>query len=315
MDSSRNSRLASPKLRAFRGRILGGILRFVAAVMRRVPLQAGRAFGRALGAVAFQVLRKERARALRNLAVAFPDWSNAQRLDTIRAMFRHLGMSTIEVLWLPNLDVPTRDRMNVAEGVEPVLALMDSGRGVITFTAHCGNWEWLCSSVGLYGRPVSVLQRERNEAEMNQLITEIRAASGVRTIDRGSLSSAREMMNAIRRGGMLAFVLDQNIRTESVKVPFFGAPALTPIGPAKLAIRMEAMVVVAVTERLEDGRHRIHFDEPWQVKRGDNPVELTRRITAAIEAQIRRRPEQWVWFHDRWRERPEWEVPANMNAG
>jgi KDO2-lipid IV(A) lauroyltransferase len=300
--------LASPKLRAFRGRILGAILRSVAAILRRIPLRIGRAFGRALGLLAFTALRRERARAMRNLAIAFPEWTDEQRLTTIRAMFRHLGMSVIEVLWLPNLDVPTRDRMNVAEGVEPVLRTMDAGRGVITFTAHCGNWEWLCSSVGLYGRPVSVLQRERNEAEMNQLITDIRAASGVRTIDRGSVSSAREMMTSIRRGGMLAFVLDQNIRTESVKVPFFGRPALTPIGPAKLAIRTEAVVVVAVTERMEDGRHRIHFDEPWQVQRGDDPVELTRRVTAAIEAQIRRRPEQWVWFHDRWRERPEWEV-------
>jgi KDO2-lipid IV(A) lauroyltransferase len=303
--------LASPKLRAFRGRILGAILRSVAAILRRIPLRAGRAFGRALGFLAFAVLRRERARAMRNLAIAFPEWNDEQRRKTIRAMFRHFGMSVVEVLWLPNLDVATRDRMNVAEGIEPVLRTMDEGRGVITFTAHCGNWEWLCSSVGLYGRPVSVLQRERNEAEMNQLITDIRAASGVRTIDRGSVSSAREMMTAIRRGGMLAFVLDQNIRTESVKVPFFGKPALTPIGPAKLAIRTEAVVVVAVTERLEDGRHRIHFGEPWQVKRGDDPVELTKRVTAAIEAQIRRRPEQWVWFHDRWRERPEWEVKGD----
>src|SRR6266699_264940 len=115
-------------------------------------------------------------------------------------------------------------------GMEAVLKVIDEGDGVITFTAHCGNWEWLCYSMGMYGRPVSVLQRERDEPEMNQFITELRARSGVRTIDRGSTASAREMINVIRKGGMLAFVLDQNIRTESVKVPFFGIPAPTPIG-------------------------------------------------------------------------------------
>ena len=151
-------------------------------------------------------------------------------------------------------------------------------------------------------------QRGRDEVEMNQFITDLRARSGVRTIDRGSLSSAREMIQVIRRGGMLAFVLDQNIRTESVKVRFFGVPALTPIGPARFAVRSEAHVSIALTERRADGIQILTFSEPIQCKPDDDPIALTARVTAAIEAQIRRTPEQWVWFHDRWRERPKWEV-------
>ena len=104
-----------------------------------------------------------------------------------------------------------------------------------------------------------VLQRERDVPEMNAYITDLRAKSGVRTIDRGSATSARDMIQAVRRGGMIAFVIDQNIRTESVKVPFFGRPALTPIGPASFAVRTEAAVVPAVIERLPDGRHHAEF--------------------------------------------------------
>src|SRR5204863_9151865 len=138
-----------------------------------------------------------------------------------------------------------------------------------------------------YGRPLSVLQRERNEPKMNAVITNIRAGAGVRTIDRGSVSSAREMFSAIRRGGMLAFVLDQNIRTESVKVPFFGIPALTPIGPARFAIRSEAWVTVALAERRADGKQVLTFSEPFRCTRDDDPIALTARITGAIEEQIR----------------------------
>lgn len=282
----------------------------VSAIGRRLPLRLAQLLGRRLGSLGYLVARRERRKALANLALAFPEWDEARRMSTIRAMFRHLGISVFELAWLPNLDAASREKTTIIEGFEGVQRLIDSGRGVIIFTAHCGNWEWLSYVTGLSGNPVSVLQRERDQPEMNAYITALRARAGVHTIDRGSGSSARDMIGAIRRGGILAFVIDQNIRTESVKVPFFGRPALTPIGPARLAVRAEAPVVPAYAERLADGRHRLRFLEPIECRRGDDPVELTARVTREIEEQIRRVPEQWVWMHDRWRERPKWEVPV-----
>jgi len=280
----------------------------ISAVTRKISLRAARAIGRTIGRLAWYVVAREREKALRNIGIAFPDWSDAQRRRTIRAMFRHLGESLLEILWLPNLDLPTRDRINVVSGMDGILRVIDEGHGVITFTGHCGNWEWICYSMGMYGRPLSVLQRGRDDEEMNDFITNLRAHAGVRTINRGSPGSARQMIEVIRKGGMLAFVMDQNIRTESVKVPFFGVPALTPIGPARFAVRSEAFISIALTERRPDGVQVLTFSEPVQCKKDDDPVALTARITEAIEAQVRRTPEQWVWFHDRWRERPNWEV-------
>jgi Kdo2-lipid IVA lauroyltransferase/acyltransferase len=115
------------------------------------------------------------------------------------------------------------------------------------------------------------------------------------------------MIQTIRKGGMLAFVIDQSIRTESVKIPFFGRPALTPIGPVEFAIRSEAMISVSYIHRLPDGRHHAQFLEPTQCRKGDDPVALATEITRKYEEQIRRHPSQWVWVHDRWRERPQWE--------
>lgn len=276
-------------------------------VVRRLPLGIARALGRALGAIVWQIAIRERRKALTNIALAFPEWSDAQRRMTIRRMFQHHGESLFEIFWLPNLDAATRDRTTLIEGTDPMLTAIDAGRGVVVFTAHCGNWEWLAWVVGMFGRPVTVLQRERDEPEMNRFITELRARVGIRTIDRGSAGAGREIIQAIRRGGILAFVIDQNIRAESVKVPFFGIPALTPIGPAKLAIRTGAIAVPGFIER-RDGKQHIRFLDLIETKRDDDPIALTARITAAVEEQIRRAPEQWVWMHDRWRERPKWDV-------
>jgi KDO2-lipid IV(A) lauroyltransferase len=281
----------------------------VTSIARRIPLRAGRAMGRALGAFAWHALRRERKKALAHIAIAFPEWSEEQRRRTIRAMMQHLGMSLFEIGWLPNLTPANRHRTTTCEGLDRVMEVVDSGGGVIIFSGHCGNWEWLSYTVGSYGRPSVVMQRERSESsELNRWITELRLRSGFRTIDRGSPSSAREMLNAVRRGGILGFVVDQNIRSEGVRVPFFGKPALTPIGPAKFAIRTESYVTIGFIERGADGMQHVRFTEPVQCKRGDDPVALTAQVTKAIEEQIRRVPEQWVWFHPRWRERPEWDI-------
>jgi KDO2-lipid IV(A) lauroyltransferase len=300
--------LASPKLRAFRSRFLYRALILITAIGRRIPLPVGRALGRLLGRLAWHLVPRERNKALHNIGLAFPEWDEKKKRDTIRAMFRHFGMSLFEIAWLWNMDLATRDRTTTFEGSEPMLKLIDEKRGVVLFTAHVGNWEWLSIAMGLFSRPTSVLQRERDSPEMGRYITEFRARVGVQSIDRGSPAAARQMINAIRSGGILAFLLDQNMRTESVKVPFFGRPAPTPIGPVKFAIRTEAMVVTALQERRPDGTHHIRILEPIACKRTDDPTELAARITREIEEHIRRVPEQWVWMHDRWRERPQWDV-------
>ncbi|HUP63508.1 MAG TPA: lysophospholipid acyltransferase family protein [Thermoanaerobaculia bacterium] len=300
--------MASPKLRAFRSRVLYRGLVVVTAIGRRIPLRVGQFLGRRIGNLAYYVARRERRKALRHIAIAFPDWSEAQSRETIRAMFRHFGMSLFELAWLPNMNERRREETTIVEGIDRILELLDSGRGVIQFTAHCGNWEWLAYSLGTYGRPVSVLHRERDNPDMNRYIIDLRGSAGVRTIGRGSTSSAKEMIQAIRKGGMLAFVLDQNIRTESVKVPFFGVPAPTPVGPVKFAIRTEANISISYIHRMPDGRHHAVFLPPIQCHKDDDPIELAARITRAYEEHIRRNPEQWVWMHDRWKERPMWDV-------
>ena len=143
--------MASRKLRAFRARILYRALLVIGAATRKLPLRAARAIGRTMGRIGWYVVAREREKALRNIGLAFPDWSDAQKRRTIRAMFRHLGESLLEILWLPNLDLPTRDRMNVVSGMDGILRVIDEGHGVITFTAHCGNWEWLSYTTRMFG--------------------------------------------------------------------------------------------------------------------------------------------------------------------
>jgi KDO2-lipid IV(A) lauroyltransferase len=110
------------------------------------------------------------------------------------------------------------------------------------------------------------------------------------------------MLHALRRRGGLAILIDQDTRVEGVWVPFFGRPAFTPVGAARLALKRDVAVVPVFDERLADGTHRAHFEPPLDLPADE--VEATAMMTRAIEAQIRRVPEQWVWMHRRWRRQP-----------
>ena len=97
-------------------------------------------------------------------------------------------------------------------------------------------------------------------------------------------------------------LIDQDTKVEGVFVEFFGRPAWTPVGAAELALRFDAAVLPTFIERRADGSHRavIHPELPLPT----DPTAATALMSAAIEAQIRAHPEQWVWLHRRWRRRP-----------
>lgn len=264
-----------------------------------MSLSAARRAGRGIGRLACTVVPKERKRAERNIADAMPELDDVERDRIIHAMFRHLGESLFEISWLPNLNESLLDRTTRFTGLEHLQEAVAWGRGVVLFTGHCGNWEWMSAAIGLSGIPMNAVGRQIYDPRINQFIVESRRRHRVETIGRGSGNAARDILATLRKGHVLGVVIDQSIRTESVDVPFFGRPAPTPVGPARLAIRAGAAAIAGFIER-RDGMQHIRFEPPIATSRDDDPAQLTAKMTQSIEDQIRRVPEQWVWMHKRW---------------
>ena len=285
-----------------RNTILVGALRVSSRFVRLIPLPMAQAIGDWTGRLGWILVRRDRRKALSMIEIALPDKTPEDRHELARSCFRHLGTSLMEVGWLPNLDRDRLERLTTFEGLENLQAAVDENRGVVLFTGHCGNWEWMAAAIALAGFRMNVIAREIEESRLNDYIVHSRARFGIDTIGRGSSSSARDIIRTLRGGAILGVLIDQNIRTEIVKVPFFGHPAPTPVGPAKLAVKSGAMVLAGFAER-RDGRHHIRFEPPIDTRELDDPRELTRIMTESIEAQVRRVPEQWVWMHKRWRDR------------
>jgi KDO2-lipid IV(A) lauroyltransferase len=147
-----------------------------------------------------------------------------------------------------------------------------------------------------------VVARILDEPGLQRMLAGLRERFGTRTIARGTEGAARQLLTTLRRGGALGMLIDQDTKVEGVWVPFFGRLAFTPSGAAKIALRQRTAVIPTFIERLPDGRHRATFHPSLDLP--DDLTEATALMTGKIEEQVRRRPEQWVWMHRRWRRQP-----------
>jgi len=194
----------------------------------------------------------------------------------------------------------------VVEGAATLDAALGAGKGCIAVAGHVGNWEVLAAAIAHRGYPLTVVARRVHEERFHHLIARFRIGAGIETLLREDPRFWHALRDALRRGRIVALLIDQDTRGAGVFVPFFGRPAHTPPGAALLALRARAPVITAFIQRRPGGGHLVRMAAvPLGEGNGRGRVtELTACFTAAIEAQIRRAPAEWVWWHERWRQQP-----------
>ena len=255
----------------------------------------------------FVALARRRRLALANIEVAFPGVTATERRRVCRASFQHLGMMFVELCAVLT-EPPERTLEGITlDGLDHLKKRMQMHGRVLVLTAHLGNWELLALAHRLMGFPATVVVRPLDAPWLGVVADRLRGRAGVELVDkRGAL---RPVLSALRRGRLVALLLDQNAsRREGVFVSFFGRPASTSKSLAVLAVRTRTPVVPMFIYRTDVGRHRVVIHPPLPVDTvPDNEravAELTQRCTAAIEAAIGVAPDQWLWIHNRWRTQP-----------
>ncbi len=256
-----------------------------------------------------------------NLRIAFPDWSEAARERVLRESFANLGRGVAELAWLGRRDhaaLAARVRILGLEHLEAARARAN-GAGMILLTAHSGSWELFAAVVAARGIPVAVVHRTRDDADLDEVLLERRMQSGAAFLPRGK--AAFGVLRALRKGSLLALPFDQNARSEPrAFLPFFGRLAATNLGPVRLAMASGAPVIPGFIRRdpEDPAHHTVQFHPELALAPPDAEdalLENARRMTRAIEDEVRAAPEMWAWAHRRWRTQPAGEPrPAYRRA-
>jgi KDO2-lipid IV(A) lauroyltransferase len=262
----------------------------------------------AVAAVCYRTIFRGHGEALRANLARVLGTDDPARIDAAAvATFRNFGKYVIDFIHFPSL---TRDEVQQRlrfEQWDDLNAAADSGRGVIIATLHFGNWDLGAAALAAYGYPINAVAETFRYPPMNDLVQGSRVRLGMRIIGHDRMGPT--VIRALRRGEMLAMLVDVVTEQDGIRVDFFGAPALVSPAAARIALRTGAWMVPAVVLRGPDDdlviRPIIDTGLRDFTPSGDetaDAAELTRRTMAALEPHIRAHPDQWFIFRRMWKD-------------
>jgi len=286
------------------------VLRAVMGLLGALPLSLALRLGELGGLLAYALDVPHRRIGMVNLGFAFPERPVPARRRILRGSFLNLGRMAAELAHLPRLsDERLRDMVRFADEAWWQEAVgWERSTGVLVLSGHFGNWELLVFAHGKRGYPVHMVHRAIANPLVDRWLAELRRRAGTRMIRKSA--GAGGVLHALHERGLLVLPIDQNsTRGLGVFVDFFGLPASTNSGMARIALRSDAPIVPAfIVREGRNARHRVHVLPILQVERTGDPVEdvrrNTQRFTRVFEEMVRRHPEQWLWMHKRWKTRP-----------
>jgi KDO2-lipid IV(A) lauroyltransferase len=259
-----------------------------------------RVLGALLGWLAGSILRIRRAHvegAMRAAGLAHPG-------RQARAMYRALGASVVEFLWMAARGASALGVVAIEPASRARWAqALSGGRGVVVAASHTGNWDLSACAIA---REVELLvvTKHLSVRWLDRFWQSTRARLGVRLTEAlGAVGRAREML---RRGGAVAMMIDQVPAPgrHAVPVMFLGQPAHADRAPAAMAAAARAPLVVAVGRRDPSGAHVLHVLEVLTPPARPSRAwidDATRRATRELERFVLEHPDQWLWMHRRWK--------------
>ena len=282
-------------------------LRGLGFAARMLPFDVASDLGALIGRGAHALLGRRRAIATENLTRALgPEPGGVPAPLVVRRVFEQIGRSFVEFLALP-AQRPEQILARIEfEGFDPAAALAREHRGAVLLTGHFGNWELFGAAMrARYGSTAYVLPRQTNPAS-DAYLNEVRANLGIEAIPIGA--GMRGAVRSLREGSFVAMLGDQDARGVGMFVEFFGRPASTLTGPARIAMTAGVPILTGVLVRTGRGRFRARMlrvltPDPARA-RDEEALRLTAEATRALEEAIRERPDHWYWIHRRWKTPP-----------
>lgn len=287
-------------------------VRFLIIASNSMPRRMWLTVCGALGRMAYFFATQSRERVIYHLGMAYgKEKPLSEILALSKEIFKMLGKNAGEVLRARS--IKTLDELNdflVTEGMENFETASSKGKGVIFLTCHLGAFDLQITNMALRGLKPNIIGTPLKDERLNDLLFNYRNSYGAVAVVRGK--ETLRLMKALKKGGSVAILIDQDTKVKSRFVDFFGMPAATPVGAAILAMKTGAAVVPTYIYLGNDYKQHMHIlPEMPLVLTGNEESDIvanTQHYTHFIEEQIRKYPAQWVWMHRRWRTRPGQEI-------
>lgn len=276
----------------------------LALLARLLPVEISHWIACRFGDLSYWVLKKRRKIAFENISAALGDSLPEKRKKEIaRSAFQSAALSMMELFTVEKIKKQAAKRFELF-GNEFLEEAFSKKQGVVLVISHLGSWEYLSFLPYFTKRPWSVVVKDIKNPFLDQAINSMRRVMTVNPIPKDS--SVRTILKELKSGNGVAILVDQWAGDEGLWVDFFGAMTSTTSIPARLAEKTGCALVPAYCLRKSPGRYEIHIEKPrvrdmncegWESR-------VTQDLNETLEQQIREHPEQWLWGHRRWKDKP-----------
>lgn len=247
----------------------------------------------------FIPIRKRVARE--NIKRAFPEKNPLQIRKILINSYINFATVFIEILYIYKL---RKEEIKNFIKIEDDLVnkFKSEGKGVILLSAHFGNWEILAASSAVLDCSYSIVVKEVRNNLVDRFMNNLRCKWGNKVIK--LTPTMRELIKEIREKKIIAILADQRAPIESPKIKFFGKETSVFTGPAYLSTKLNTPILCYLCYRDKDGTyiarsHPIEYDETAGEQ--EKIMQITKRYFEILETEIRKYPDHWLWFHDRWK--------------
>ncbi|MDR3307205.1 MAG: lysophospholipid acyltransferase family protein [Endomicrobium sp.] len=281
-------------------------LKIVIFFIRLFPFKLAVKAGEMIGVVFYYIVNFRRSHVIDMLTQSFPEKSKKEiRIITINT-YRNFAKTVVEIIFFPIMSDEKIKKLLVCTNERLVEKSYSEGRGTIFMSAHLGNWELTALAYSkIY--PISVVVANQSNFLIDKMMDNVRTNEGFATISRDGMAF-RDVMKALKRNEIVAFMADQDAGPQGVFIPFFGRLTSTPKGAALFALRAKCPIIIALGIRQKNGIMKVEFTEVPMPNSGDSNKDIEIINTfylKKLEDIVHRYPEQWFWFHRKWKTSPQ----------
>ena len=257
-------------------------------------------------AFAFMKLKKKRFHVvMTNLDLAFGETkSKEEKLEIAKKCYynfaKYLGIN-----FILNQNTTKQKILEqvVFKNEHFLLDAMKSGRPIIVTTAHFGQWEIFGLAVAAHFGASSALGRRLDSSVMDKILKANRAQFDVELIDKNG--GAKDILKALKARRIVGILVDQNTAPkDGIKVQFFGKDVLHTPAASVLAQKTNALIINAFIYQKGENLNEICFEQPIDIStfdKEDAVQKATQMQCSACEEMVRARPEEYFWFHQRFK--------------
>lgn len=279
------------------------LLKTISTLVSLLPYKLVVLLGKGMGRLYYRIAKKQRIRAEKTIQERL-GYSEEKAKATIRSLFINLGITFMEIMYMPALNKDNIRGLVTYDRPEVLWEALNEGKGVVMLACHMDNWEWLGASLALNGFPLSAVEKPQPNRVYSDFMNELREGAGQEIFSRGT-SEILGCARAMKKGRMLGLIADQDGGYDGIFVPFLGKMASTPNGPAYFSRKFKAPIIPIFIIRKPGGYgHMAIVKDPIRYEfTGDQKLDdynVTLKMTQEVEKIIKEYPDNWLWFQHRW---------------